>query len=58
VDGDDKDQIYEYKGYPEDQWIISFYDSGLMDGSMLYREIAVTEIPDGLKSEYDWNSPK
>ena len=55
VDGDDNNQLYEYKGYAPDKWIISFYHSGLMDGSMLMREEHVTEFPDSLDSEYSWN---
>ncbi len=55
VDGDENDQIYEYKGYSTDEWVISFYHSGLMDGLMLMREVNVTQIPEGLKSEYAWN---
>jgi hypothetical protein len=55
VDEDDNNQIYEYKDHSVEEWVISFYHSGEMDGSMLMREIKVTEIPDGLKSEYEWN---
>ena len=55
VNGDEKDQIYEYKGYSPNEWIISFYNSGLMDASMLMREESVTDIPDNLESEYFWN---
>lgn len=52
VDGDKEDKVYQYKEYSAEQWIINAYT---MDGAMLYREINVTEIPDGLESEYDWN---
>ncbi|NRT72326.1 hypothetical protein [Clostridium beijerinckii] len=55
VNGDKKDQVYEYKNYSTDNWIISFYKSGEMDNSMLMKEINVTEIPDNLKSDYEWN---
>ena len=55
VDNDDDDQIYKYKGYSENEWLISFYNSGLMDNSMLLREMSVTNIPDNLDSEYEWN---
>jgi hypothetical protein len=55
VDEDDNNQIYEYKGYSTEEWVISFYHSGEMDSSMLMREIKVTEIPEGLQSEYEWN---
>ena len=55
VDGDKDDKVYEYNGYSANEWIINIYESGLMDGAMLYREINVTDIPDGLQSEYEWN---
>lgn len=55
VDGDKNDQVYEYKGFSTDEWVISFYHSGEMDGSMLIREKNVTQIPEGLQSEYAWN---
>ena len=53
VDGDKEDRVYQYKNYSAEQWIINAYT---MDGAMLYREINVSEIPDGLESEYDWNN--
>lgn len=54
VDGDKDDRVYEYKDYSIDEWIINFF---VMDHSaMLYREINVTYIPDGLESEYEWNN--
>jgi hypothetical protein len=53
VDGDKDDRVYEYKGYSTDEWIINYY---VMDSAMLYREINVTIIPDGLQSEYEWNN--
>lgn len=56
VDNDDCDQVYEYKGYSSENWIISFYKSGEMDSSMLMREINVMDIPDNLESEYEWNN--
>jgi len=55
VNGDSKNQIYEYKDYSTDEWIINYYDSGEMDGSMLMREENISNFPDGLESEYDWN---
>lgn len=55
IAGDPDDKIYEYKGYSTDQWLISFLDSGLMDGAMLLKEENVTDIPEGLTSEYEWN---
>jgi hypothetical protein len=55
VNGDKKDQVYSYKDYSTDVWIISFYQSGEMDSSMLMKELNVTEIPNNLKSDYEWN---
>lgn len=56
VDDDEDNRVYEYKGYSSDEWIVNSYISGLMDGSMLYKEINVSNIPDGLESEYEWNN--
>lgn len=56
VNGDKKNQVYEYKDHSTDDWIVSFYKSGEMDNSMLMKEINVTEIPDNLKSDYEWNN--
>lgn len=56
VDGDKKNQVYQYRSHPVEEWIISFYHSGEMDSSMLMRELNVTKIPEGLQSEYDWNN--
>lgn len=55
VDGDENDWIFTYKDYPETQWLVEYYHSGLMDGPFLLREESVTEIPEGLYSEYEWN---
>lgn len=56
VDGDKKDQVYEYKNHSTEDWIISFYKSGEMDNSMLMKEINVKQIPDNLQSDYEWNN--
>ncbi len=53
VDGDDGNKVYEYKNYSSDEWIINFLNS---DSCMLCREITVTDIPEGLISEYEWNN--
>jgi hypothetical protein len=37
-------------------WIAEMYISGEMDEPMLFREINVTDIPEGLESEYEWNN--
>ncbi|MBQ9614098.1 MAG: peptidoglycan DD-metalloendopeptidase family protein [Lachnospiraceae bacterium] len=57
VGEDENDEIYEYRDYSAAEWLISFYHSGLMDSSMLMREVNVTKIPEGLSSEYWWNEP-
>lgn len=56
VDGDEDDRVYEYKDYSSDEWIVNSYISGLMDSSMLYKEINASHMPDGLESEYEWNN--
>lgn len=55
VDGDKNDRVYEYDGYSTEEWIVNVYVAGLMDGAMLYKEITVSDIPEGLQSEYEWN---
>lgn len=52
VNNDKKDKVYAYGNYSTNEWIINAY---VMDSAMLYKEQDVTEIPDGLSSEYDWN---
>ena len=52
IDGDKDSKIYECKGYSADEWIVSAFSH---DAPMLYREINVTNIPDGWQSEYEWN---
>lgn len=53
VDGDKNNRVYEYKGYSTDEWIINCLT---MDGgAILYKEINVIDIPEGLQSEYQWN---
>ena len=52
VGGDTKDEIYEYKGLDSQEWIVSFYHSGLMDNSMIYKERGVREIPPELARAY------
>lgn len=53
VDGDSRDKVYTWKEHDPAEWIISGLDH---DGVMLYREQNVTEIPDGIESEYEWNN--
>jgi hypothetical protein len=56
ISGDENDKVYAYKNYSTEMWIAEMYNSGLMDEPMLFREINVTDIPDGLSSEYEWNN--
>lgn len=50
VDGDEDDRISEYKGYPAEEWLVSWIQTD--GGAMLMKEESVTEIPDGLEAEY------
>ena len=52
-DDDDKVDVYEFKGYSSDEWIVD-YDSLINEG-VVYREINAKDIPEGLSSEYKWN---
>lgn len=52
VDGDKNNKLYEYKGYSTEEWIVNAYDSKIMDGAVLYKEINVTEIPEEIEAEY------
>ena len=53
VDGNKDDKIYECKGYSTDEWIVEAIP---YDAAMLWREINVTDIPEGWQSEYEWNN--
>ncbi len=54
--GDDKqEEIYTFQGHSEEEWLISYLDSGMMNDCMLLKEKSVAEIPEGLSSEYEWN---
>ena len=46
--------IYEFRGYSSDEWIVD-YDVRINEG-MVMRELNSTNIPEGLRSEYDWNN--
>ena len=46
--------ICDLQGYAPEEWIV-LADAG---ESMIYREIRVQDIPQGLTSEYDWNIEK
>ena len=51
--GDDKtDEIYTFKQYSQDEWLIS-YSNG---EAMLLKEQNTTNIQENLTSEYEWNN--
>lgn len=54
IDADEADEVYAYKGYSTDEWLVSYLNSGLMSDCMLMKEKHTTNIPDGLSSEYEW----
>lgn len=54
IENDEPDEIYSYKDYPTDEWLVNYLDSGLMSNCMLLKEKNTTNIPDGLSSEYAW----
>ena len=56
IKDDEQEEIYTYKSYSKDEWFISFNKIGLGGESMLFKEKNVTNIPDGLSSEYNWNN--
>lgn len=56
LDGETNDRVCEYKDYPTDEWIINYLT--VDGGAILFKEVNVTNIPDGLESEYEWNIKK
>lgn len=56
LNGETDDSICEYKDYPTDEWIANYLMAD--GGAILFKEVNVTHIPDGLESEYEWNSPE
>ena len=53
VNGDKDDKIYECKGYSTSEWIVEAFP---YDAAMLWKEVNVTDIPEGWQSEYEWNN--
>lgn len=53
VDGNKNDRVYEYQGHSADEWLINCLTTD--GGALLYKEIDVVAIPEGLQSEYPWN---
>ena len=56
LNGETDDRICEYKDYPTDEWIANHLMAD--GGAILFKEVNVTHIPDGLEAEYEWNSPE
>lgn len=56
LDGETDNRVCEYKDYPTEEWIANYLT--VDGGAMLFKETNVTEIPDGLESEYEWNTAK
>lgn len=56
LDGETDDRVCEYKDYPTEEWIANYLT--VDGGAMLFKEINVTDIPDGMESEYQWNAEK
>ena len=50
VEGDTDDRISEYKGYPPEEWLVSWIPTD--GGAMLLKEQSVVDIPEGLEAEY------
>ena len=56
LNGEPDDRVCVYKDYPTDEWIANYLT--VDGGAILFKEVGVTNIPDGLESEYEWNSPE
>lgn len=56
LDGETDNRVCEYKDYPTDEWIATYLT--VDGGAMLFKEVNVTNIPDGLESEYEWDVKK
>lgn len=56
LNGETDDRVCEYKDYATDEWIANYLTAD--GGAILFKEAKVTDIPDGLTSEYEWNSPE
>jgi len=51
IDGDNDNVVSPYKDLSSDEWLANYLT---MDGgAMLYKEVNVTDIPNGLHSEYN-----
>lgn len=50
LNGDTDDRISEYKGYSDEEWLVSWMPTD--GGAMLLKEERVVDIPEGLEAEY------
>ena len=57
VEGDTNDRLYVLKGSSPEEWLISFYENGMMEMPLVYREVNVprAETPDCVESlGWEW----
>ena len=55
VNDDENYKAFLYKDLPMLEWVVLLDESDPADVPMLFRELSVTEFPQGLESEYEWN---
>lgn len=56
LNGDRNNRVCEWKGHRAEEWLVNYLT---MDGgAMLFKEQSVTNLPQGLESEYPWNNKK
>lgn len=56
IKGNEQEEIYTFKNYSEEEWLINLLNTGATKECMLWKEKNVTNIPKGLSSEYEWNN--
>ena len=56
IGSDPKDEVYTFHGHAREEWLINYLDSGMMNDCVLLKEKSVSDIPDGLHSDYAWNT--
>lgn len=56
LNGETDHRVCKYKDYPTDEWLASYLT--VDGGAMLFKEVNVANIPDGLESEYELKIPK
>ncbi len=58
AEGDTNDRIYALKGSSAEEWLVAFYENGMMEMPLVYREINVprADTPDCVESlGWEWN---